>query len=122
MSVDLQEEAAGKVLVVKLSGKLTKGDYKHFVPEVERLIGQHRKLRVLCEMHDFHGWTAGACGKTSSSTSSTLPTSSDSPSSATGRGNMAWPCSASPSRRRRFAISMPARRTRPRSGSMPTCP
>ncbi len=60
MSVDLQEEAGGKVLIVKLSGKLTKDDYGRFVPEVERLIKQHGKVRVLCEMHDFHGWSAGA--------------------------------------------------------------
>lgn len=60
MSVDLHEEAAGKVLVVKLSGKLTKQDYAHFTPEVERLIRQHGKLRVLVQMHDFHGWEMSA--------------------------------------------------------------
>ncbi len=60
MSVELHEEAAGKVLVVRLSGKLTKEDYGHFLPVVERLIGQHGKLRMLVQMHDFHGWTMGA--------------------------------------------------------------
>lgn len=68
MSVDLHEEEGIKVLVVKMSGKLTKEDYREFVPGVERLIKQHGKLRILCEMHDFHGWTAECSGKTSSST------------------------------------------------------
>jgi hypothetical protein len=60
MSVDLHEEAGGKVLVVNLSGKLTKDDYARFVPEVERLIKAHGQLRLLVRMHDFHGWTVGA--------------------------------------------------------------
>jgi hypothetical protein len=59
MSVDLHEEAGGKVLVVNLSGKLSKDDYAHFVPEVERLIKEKGKLRLLVRMHDFHGWTFG---------------------------------------------------------------
>jgi hypothetical protein len=60
MSVDLHEEVGGKLLLIKLSGKLTKEDYEQFVPEVERLIQQHGKIRVLCQMHDFHGWSLGA--------------------------------------------------------------
>ncbi|HZT80698.1 MAG TPA: STAS/SEC14 domain-containing protein [Gemmataceae bacterium] len=60
MAVELHEEAAGKALTIKLSGKLTREDYARFVPEVERLIRQHGKLRLLVHMHDFHGWTAGA--------------------------------------------------------------
>ena len=63
MSVDLHEEADGKVLVVNLSGKLTKEDYQRFVPEVERLIKQHGTVRLLVQMHDFHGWTAGAVAR-----------------------------------------------------------
>ena len=59
MSVDLHEEAGGKVVVVNLSGKLSKDDYAQFVPEVERLIKQKGKLRMLVRMHDFHGWTVG---------------------------------------------------------------
>ncbi|HTU16965.1 MAG TPA: STAS/SEC14 domain-containing protein [Gemmataceae bacterium] len=60
MSVELHEEAGGKCLLVQLSGKLTREDYAHFVPEVERLIKQEGKLRMLVRMHDFHGWTMGA--------------------------------------------------------------
>ncbi|MFN4260195.1 MAG: STAS/SEC14 domain-containing protein [Gemmataceae bacterium] len=60
MAAELREEAGGKVLAVKLTGKLTKEDYEQFVPVAERLIQQHGKVRMLVEMSDFHGWTAGA--------------------------------------------------------------
>jgi hypothetical protein len=60
MAVELQEESGGKILVIRANGKLNKGDYERFVPEVDRLIRQHGKIGVLFEMHDFHGWTAGA--------------------------------------------------------------
>ena len=60
MSIDLNEQEGGKVIVIKLAGKLTKQDYERFIPEIERLVKEHGKLRLLVEMHDFHGWTAGA--------------------------------------------------------------
>ena len=60
MSISLREEAGGKVLVIRLGGKLTKADYERFVPEVERLIRRHGKIRMLIQMHDFHGWTLSA--------------------------------------------------------------
>ncbi|REK15850.1 MAG: STAS/SEC14 domain-containing protein [Planctomycetota bacterium] len=56
----LNETAGGKVLEIKLSGKLSKEDYQHFVPKVEELIKQHGKVRILMQMHDFHGWEAAA--------------------------------------------------------------
>jgi hypothetical protein len=49
-----------KVLWVQASGKFSAEDYQHFVPEVERLISKLGKIRILVEMHDFHGWDAGA--------------------------------------------------------------
>jgi hypothetical protein len=60
MPVSLREEVGGKYVVVEVSGKLTAADYQHFGGEVDRLIQQHGKIRVLCLMHDFHGWSAGA--------------------------------------------------------------
>lgn len=60
MPIELKEEQGGKVLEVRLSGKLAKADYEHFVPEVDRLIKANGKIRILMEMHDFHGWDAGA--------------------------------------------------------------
>ncbi|HVC92895.1 MAG TPA: STAS/SEC14 domain-containing protein [Pirellulales bacterium] len=60
MSVELHDESDGNLLVVKLNGKLSKLDYERFIPEVEKAINEHGKIRVLVEMRDFHGWTAGA--------------------------------------------------------------
>jgi len=58
MPIQFNEE--GKTLIVHVSGKLTKADYEHFVPESERLIRLHGKLRLLFDMTGFHGWDAGA--------------------------------------------------------------
>jgi hypothetical protein len=60
MPIQLDEQNGGKTLVVHVSGKLAKEDYQHFVPEFERLVRQHGKLRVLFDMTGFHGWEAGA--------------------------------------------------------------
>ncbi|WP_442510383.1 STAS/SEC14 domain-containing protein [Novipirellula sp. SH528] len=60
MTVNLHAEANGKLLILKLSGKLKKEDYAHFTPEVEQAVKKHGKIRMLVEMHDFHGWTLGA--------------------------------------------------------------
>jgi hypothetical protein len=58
--VELQEKAGGEVVEVTVTGKLDREDYHRFVPELERLIAEHGKIRVLMEVRDFHGWTAGA--------------------------------------------------------------
>ena len=60
MTVSVHEENAGKVMIVKLSGKLTAEDYKHFVPELERQIKAHGKIRIMVDMHEFHGWDVAA--------------------------------------------------------------
>jgi len=60
MATHLNEENGGKLLEVRVSGKLSHDDYQHFVPEFERLVQQHGKIRVLFVMTDFHGWEAGA--------------------------------------------------------------
>lgn len=57
--VTFKEMNGGKLLEVQVAGRLTKEDYEEFVPAVERLIKQHGKIRLLVEMHDFHGWTPG---------------------------------------------------------------
>ena len=60
MPIQVNEENGGKMLAIHVSGKLEKADYEHLVPEFERLIGQHGKLRMLFDMSDFHGWDASA--------------------------------------------------------------
>jgi hypothetical protein len=60
MSAELHVEEGTNNLEVTLSGKLSRADYETFVPEVERLIRDRGNLRILCTLHDFHGWTLGA--------------------------------------------------------------
>jgi len=60
MSVTVYEKVGGRTLFVRARGKLTKEDYAEFVPEVERLIKKHGKIRILLDMHKFEGWDAGA--------------------------------------------------------------
>lgn len=61
MSVDITEEHDGKVvLTIKASAKLTRDDYSRFVPQMERLIDRHGKIRVVFDMRDFHGWDLAA--------------------------------------------------------------
>lgn len=60
MPVNMHEKADGKILIMELTGKLTPADYAQFTPMVERLIGQHGKLRLLVRMCDFHGETLAA--------------------------------------------------------------
>jgi fructose-bisphosphate aldolase, class I len=59
MPIQFNEENGGKILTLHVSGKLMKADYEHFVPEFERLVRQHGKLRVLFDLTGFHGWEAG---------------------------------------------------------------
>jgi SpoIIAA-like len=60
MAIQLSEQNGGKLLEVRVSGKLAHQDYEQFVPEFERLVKQHGKIRILFEMTDFHGWQAAA--------------------------------------------------------------
>ncbi len=60
MPIELKEENGGKLASVCVSGKLTKHDYEHFAPEVEAMIKKHGKIDFLLNMHEFHGWDAGA--------------------------------------------------------------
>lgn len=58
--LEMNVRANGSVLHVRVMGKLTEADYERFVPEIERVIMQGDSLRMLIELHDFKGWTAGA--------------------------------------------------------------
>ena len=53
-------EIKGNIVCVTASGKLTDDDYDRFVPQMEDLIKQWGRLRMLFEMKDFHGWELGA--------------------------------------------------------------
>lgn len=60
MSIEKRELEDGKTLEIHVTGKLSAEDYRHFVPEFDRLVQKNGKLNLLFEMHDFHGWDAGA--------------------------------------------------------------
>jgi len=60
MPIRINEGDGGNFLAVHVSGILAGADYEQFVPEFERLVRQHGKLRVLFDMTGFHGWEAAA--------------------------------------------------------------
>ncbi|HVR84090.1 MAG TPA: STAS/SEC14 domain-containing protein [Planctomycetota bacterium] len=60
MSIQLNEHRAHNILDVRVSGRLGREDYHQFVPEFERLLALHGKVRILLQMVEFHGWTPGA--------------------------------------------------------------
>ena len=47
MTVELKHDDQHKYLTVRVSGKLSKEDYQTFVPEAEKLIEEHGKVRIL---------------------------------------------------------------------------
>ena len=76
--IQIEQQNDGKLLVLHATGKLTRQDYERFVPEFDQLVEQHGKVRVLFEMHDFHGWQPGALdSKASISSSSNRTTPSN---------------------------------------------
>jgi len=58
--VGVEEGGPENIVKVRAAGKLTKEDYAVFVPEIERLIQEHGKVRMLLVLADFHGWTMSA--------------------------------------------------------------
>lgn len=60
MALQLRNDGTNNLVEIEVSGKLVKSDYETFVPQLEKLIRDHGKLRILFEMKDFHGWTLSA--------------------------------------------------------------
>lgn len=57
---EIEGGSASNVLTLRLSGKLTANDYELCVPELDRMIETHGKVRIFMELEDFHGWTVAA--------------------------------------------------------------
>jgi hypothetical protein len=53
-------ENHGRLLALRVSGKLERLDYDRIVPVVEAAIAAHAPIRVLIEMDDFRGFSAAA--------------------------------------------------------------
>lgn len=60
MPIQIEDIPGGKVVEVRVSGKLTLDEYKRFVPEFDRCVERKGKIRLLFEMSQLHGWQAGA--------------------------------------------------------------
>jgi hypothetical protein len=58
--IQLEKSPAGNIVTLKFNGKVSKADYEEFVPRIEYLMEGDAKIRLLIELHDFEGWTAGA--------------------------------------------------------------
>jgi hypothetical protein len=58
--IRLREESEGKIVTLVFKGKLEKEDYKRFVPQLEKIMESEDKIRMLVELKEFKGWTAGA--------------------------------------------------------------
>ncbi|MBE0536386.1 MAG: STAS/SEC14 domain-containing protein [Phycisphaerae bacterium] len=59
MTITMEQKAVENVIEIHLSGKIHRGDYEKYVPEIERILDQQGKIRVLVVMEDFHGWDTG---------------------------------------------------------------
>lgn len=59
-ALEMESCHAGKANFLSITGKLDKSDYELLVPMLEAGIKRHGKINILLELHDFHGWSAGA--------------------------------------------------------------
>lgn len=58
--IQLETSPGGNIVILTFKGKLEKEDYEMFVPQLEGLMQGDAKIRLLVELRDFKGWTAGA--------------------------------------------------------------
>lgn len=60
MTVTIQPDADSSLFYIQATGKLTREDYEHWVPALDAHLVANKRASILFEMHEFHGWTAGA--------------------------------------------------------------
>jgi hypothetical protein len=58
--IQVEETALGEIVILVIKGKLSKEDYDAFVPQLDWLIEKKGTIKLLVELVDFQGWTAGA--------------------------------------------------------------
>src|SRR5260370_35519511 len=63
-------ESSGRLVALRVAGKLTKEDMVTVAPPLEEKIRENGKVDLLCDMTDLHGWSLGGfwaelkfCGK-----------------------------------------------------------
>ncbi len=58
--IQVEETPVGKIVTLTIKEKLRKKDYEEFVPQLESLMQDGSKIRLMVELDDFQGWTMGA--------------------------------------------------------------
>ncbi|WP_319406045.1 STAS/SEC14 domain-containing protein [uncultured Desulfosarcina sp.] len=58
--IQVDQTPVGTIVTLKFREKLDKADYETFVPMIESQMQNGSPIRLLTELHDFEGWTAGA--------------------------------------------------------------
>ena len=49
-------ESSGRLVALRVAGKLTKEDMVTVAPPLEEKIRENGKVDLLCDMTDLHGW------------------------------------------------------------------
>jgi len=52
-------ESSGRLVALRVSGKLTKEDMLSVAPPLEEKIRENGKVDLFCDMTDLHGWSPG---------------------------------------------------------------
>src|SRR5260370_31082716 len=52
-------ESSGRLVALRVAGKLTKEDMVTVAPPLEEKIRENGKVDLLCDMADLHGWSLG---------------------------------------------------------------
>lgn len=60
VTLDLPQSDASAPVSITLTGKLTRADYRQFLPALDAYMKEHGRIRMLVRLVDFHGWDAGA--------------------------------------------------------------
>jgi hypothetical protein len=58
--IQVDKNHSQTVITLSIKKKLDKEDYERFVPMIEGVIENNAATRILIELHNFKGWTAGA--------------------------------------------------------------
>ena len=52
-------ESSGRLVALRVSGKLTKQDMVSVAPPLEEKIRENGKVDLFCDLTDLHGWSLG---------------------------------------------------------------
>jgi hypothetical protein len=58
--INIEDKARGKIVFVTFKEEVNKQDYQKIIPQLEWLISNHQKIRILIELRDIKGWSASA--------------------------------------------------------------